>query len=191
MKKKLTAIAATGALLGISVLTPLSSAIARPNNHFSTNILLAAKPNQNKTLLQGIPFSITENGSILAGTLSITNLTYQNGQLLASGVIQGTQTAVDGTQTAIDQPFTNIATTLTGGGSPAQCDILFLDLGPISLDLLGLTIDLSQITLDINAVRGAGNLLGNLLCALVGLLDGGGSLSSITNLLNQINGLLG
>jgi hypothetical protein len=52
------------------------------------------------------------------------------------------------------------------------CDILFLNLGPLHLDLLGLTVDLSEVTLDINAVPGAGNLLGNLLCALTGLLDG-------------------
>lgn len=52
-----------------------------------------------------------------------------------------------------------------------RCQILFLDIGPIFLDLLGLQIDLSRIVLDITAVRGPGNLLGNLLCAVAGLLD--------------------
>ena len=52
-----------------------------------------------------------------------------------------------------------------------QCQILFLDLPPIFLDVLGLQVDLSAIQLDITAVTGPGNLLGNLLCELVGILD--------------------
>jgi hypothetical protein len=73
----------------------------------------------------------------------------------------------------------------------AVCEILHLELGPLNLDLLGLVVDLNQVVLDITAVAGAGNLLGNLLCAVVGLLDGGGALTQITGLLNQILGLLG
>jgi len=48
--------------------------------------------------------------------------------------------------------------------------------------------------LNITAVPGAGNLLGNLLCAVANLLNGGGGLSTLltqlTNLLNQILGAL-
>jgi hypothetical protein len=76
----------------------------------------------------------------------------------------------------------------------ATCDILNLVLGPLDLNLLGLEIHLNEVVLDIVAVTGAGNLLGNLLCALVGILDGPtltGLLGQITNLLNQILGLLG
>jgi hypothetical protein len=54
---------------------------------------------------------------------------------------------------------------------PQECPILFLDVGPIFLDLLGLQVDVSQIVIDITAVAGEGNLLGNLLCAVAGLLD--------------------
>ncbi len=67
------------------------------------------------------------------------------------------------------------------------CAILHLDLGPISLNLLGLQIDLSRIVLDITAQAGAGNLLGNLLCAVAGLLD---DPSGLTKLLNSILDLL-
>ena len=47
--------------------------------------------------------------------------------------------------------------------------------------------------IDIVAVTGAGNLLGNLLCAVTGLLDGGlsGLLGRLTTLLNQILAQLG
>jgi len=50
---------------------------------------------------------------------------------------------------------------------------------------------LSAVDLDITAVPGPGNLLGNLLCAVAGLLDGGGPLAGIQNLLDRITGLLG
>ena len=70
------------------------------------------------------------------------------------------------------------------------CPILHLDLGPLNLDVLGLQVDLSEVILDITAVPGAGNLLGNLLCAVVGLLDPS-SLSQLVTLPNQILDLLG
>ena len=47
------------------------------------------------------------------------------------------------------------------------------------------------VDLNITAQQGSGNLLGNLLCAVAGLLDGNASLSSIVQLLNQILGALG
>lgn len=75
----------------------------------------------------------------------------------------------------------------------APCDILNLVLGPLDLNLLGLEIHLQRVVLDIVAVPGPGNLLGNLLCAVAGLLDGGplaGLLGQLRTLLNQILGLL-
>jgi len=75
----------------------------------------------------------------------------------------------------------------------AACDVLNLVLGPLDLNLLGLEINLQRVVLDIVAVPGAGNLLGNLLCAVAGLLDGSplaGLLGQLRNLLNQILGLL-
>ena len=74
----------------------------------------------------------------------------------------------------------------------AACDILTLDIGAIFLDLLGLQVDIAPISIDITAVPGPGNLLGNLLCAVAGLLDGPNPLgNAITRLLALINGLLG
>jgi hypothetical protein len=75
----------------------------------------------------------------------------------------------------------------------ATCDILHLVLAPLDLNLLGLKIHLDRVVLDIVAQTGAGNLLGNLLCAVTGLLDGGlgGALGRLVNLLNDILGRLG
>lgn len=131
-----------------------------------------------------------EDGGTFEGTVSNLNASVNDaGDLVVSGVLNGTATQADGTVTQItDQAFTTTATLQQG----ASCDILFLDLGPLNLDLLGLTVDLSQITLDVNAVPGAGNLLGNLLCAIAGLLDNtGGATNGIANLLNQVFSLLG
>jgi hypothetical protein len=55
---------------------------------------------------------------------------------------------------------------------PTTCPILHLELGPLDLNLLGLRVQLNQVVLDITAIPGPGNLLGNLLCAIAGLLDG-------------------
>jgi hypothetical protein len=70
------------------------------------------------------------------------------------------------------------------------CDILALDLGPLHLDLLGLVVDLNEVILTITGQTGAGNLLGNLLCGIFGLLDTPGTLGVITDLLNSILDLL-
>jgi hypothetical protein len=53
---------------------------------------------------------------------------------------------------------------------PQSCDILNLDLGPLHLDLLGLVVDLAPVHLDITGLTGDGKLVGNLLCAITGLL---------------------
>jgi hypothetical protein len=122
--------------------------------------------------------------------------------------IQDAQVTVD---SLTRDPATNellasiTVTNVTTGASlsdlvvPAQvgsaCDILSLDLGPLNLDILGLVVDLSEVNLDITAVPGPGNLLGNLLCAVAGLLDGPTGIQAILNqiaaLLNQILGALG
>jgi hypothetical protein len=143
---------------------------------------------QQNGLLTDIPVVGTlPGGGTFEGVLSITDFAFEDGQLLVSGVLEGTAT-VGGVVTEITQTFTDIVASLLGSGG--QCSILELDLGPLNLDLLGLQVDLSAISLDITAVRGSGRLLGNLLCAVAGLLDAGGPLDGILGLLDQINNLL-
>jgi hypothetical protein len=83
-----------------------------------------------------------------------------------------------------------VADTFTALVTPTQasCRILHLELGPLELDILGLVITIPDpIIIDITAYPGAGNLLGNLLCAIAGLLDPGGPLEDI---LEELVGLL-
>ena len=76
-----------------------------------------------------------------------------------------------------------------------SCQVLDLVLGPLDLNLLGLKVHLDTVHLNITAQGGPGNLLGNLLCAVAGLLDGAtglnGILNGIVSLLNQLLGVLG
>lgn len=123
------------------------------------------------------------------GQISDLQFVNQDGQLALTGVLNGTATVGDVVTTITDQAFTVLVDATQGD---AGCQILFLDLGPIFLDLLGLQVDLSQIVLDVTAVPGAGNLLGNLLCAVAGLLDSpGNTTNAIANLLNRVLSILG
>lgn len=141
-------------------------------------------------LLSDIPVTgDLADGGTFEGVLSITDLAVENGELLVSGVLTGTATQ-DGVVTQITQTFTDVPASLLANGSGNSCQILFLDLGPIFLDLLGLTVDLSEIELDVRGERGPGNLLGNLLCAVAGLLDGGAT-GGLSALIGQITNLLG
>ncbi len=73
--------------------------------------------------------------------------------------------------------------------TPGSCPILSLSLGPIHLHLLGLVVNLDDcnggpVTVDITATP-AGGLLGQLLCDVAGLLDGGLNLGQLLGILNQ------
>ena len=139
-------------------------------------------------------FDVTGNGLVAGaantfeGALTIDRFARQGSQIVAVGSLTGTLTdAVTGATTAL----TNVAVSLPIIGITATCDILHLELGPLDLNLLGLVIHLDKIVLDIDAEAGPGNLLGNLLCAVAGLLDGGGPLNQLVALLNQILRIFG
>ena len=130
------------------------------------------------------------SGTVVGGTLTdatfeLQRFVSQGGQLLAVGTLSGTLTNSLGVAQEFSQQVRLPVTAIN-----ATCDILHLELGPLDLDLLGLQVHLDRIVLDITAESGPGNLLGNLLCAVAGLLDGQGALNSIAQLLNQILALL-
>jgi hypothetical protein len=138
-------------------------------------------------------FPVTGTGTTAAGdavnfvgTFSIQKFTAQGGAVEAVGTLSGTVT--DAATGAVLGTVTNLRTTidLITGSATGDCQILHLELGPLDLDLLGLVVHLDRIVLDITAVPGAGNLLGNLLCAVAGLLDNNAPLNIIADLLNSI-----
>jgi len=95
--------------------------------------------------------------------------------------------------TTVPIPVQNAQVAGAAGATRLQqlnsCRILHLELGPLDLNLLGLRIQLSRVVLDITAERGPGNLLGNLLCAVAGLLNGNPT-AGLAALLNRILGIL-
>ena len=163
MKMRLTSLTVIAVLMSVMVLVPLGAQAE-------------AQTYQVKNDLKNIPVEgVFAPGGAFEGKLTILGFTVSDaGALLATGVLDGVATSSTGTVTRIkDQTFTDLPVIAfqQGPAEPGVCDILFLDLGPIFLDLLGLTVDLSQIVLDVDAVPGEGNLLGNLLCAIVNLLN--------------------
>ena len=151
----------------------------------------AARHTTGSDLLTSIPVTgALEDGGSFVGDVTIESLELVNGVLMATGSLSGTATDALGNATEIvGQTFTTTLDLLNPDGG--KCDILQLNLGPIDLDLLGLVVNLSAIDLNVDAVPGPGNLLGNLLCAVAGLLDGPGIGSALNNLLDRINDLLG
>jgi hypothetical protein len=138
-------------------------------------------------------------GEKFAGTFNLQRFANDNGQLVAIGTIAGTVTDLAGNVVGSSLQTVSIPVTASGGGAPTatgiqaaavSCAILHLDLGPLHLNLLGLQIDLSRIVLDITAIPGAGNLLGNLLCAVANLLNDPTGLAQLLNqILDILNGL--
>ena len=138
----------------------------------------------------------TKSGNKVTGTFTPLHFKRHNGHVRVRGVVDGVIHKADGTT----KTFTvvrgfrvhDINGTKAVNGRPvnakATCDILHLTLAPLDLDLLGLQIHLDRVVLDIVAKSGAGQLLGNLLCSVVHLLDGGlsGQLGQLVDLLNQI-----
>lgn len=176
MKYRLTAFAVLLAIASALVLAPFSAAAAP-----------AAKP---KAGAVTVPVTGTaSNGSTFSGAYTITKfVSTASGGLNAVGTLSGTLTdPATGAVTSV----TNQAVTVPVTQAAGSCQILDLTLGPLHLDLLGLVVDLNQVHLNITAQQGSGNLLGNLLCAVANLLNGGNPLGSLANLLNQILGALG
>lgn len=161
---------------------------------------------QGSKLLKNIPVTATAaDGRVFTGKVTITQFGHvptadpNKVQVVVSGKLQ--------LQGAGVQEFSNVPIKLVDASSAgllritpaflATCSILDLDIGAIHLDLLGLVVDLAPVHLDITGQTGAGNLLGNLLCALTGILDPGtgigpitGLLTDLINLLTQINAIL-
>lgn len=129
-----------------------------------------------------IPIQYTLPGSTTAlpGTLVVDRFLNQGGALAVAGRILDAAGAVIAN-------FTALVTS-----TQASCEILSLTLGPLTLDLLGLVITIpNPIVLTITAEPGPGNLLGNLLCGIAGLLDSGAGINALVRALNNLLRQLG
>ena len=164
----------------LTVATALTFALAVVGSPYAA--AAAQGPATPATPTLTIPVTGTGIGTF-TGTFQLQRFVVQDGVVMASGILSGTVSNATGVVGSI---LRTVLLPVTIGET--SCDILHLDLGPLSLDLLGLQIDLSRIVLDITAQAGAGNLLGNLLCGVANLLNNPGGLA---RLLNSILAILG
>lgn len=139
----------------------------------------------------------THQGQRVTGYFTPLRVSKHNGHLRVKGLVHGVVHRGAGKSRTFDAVRTlrvksmngtvpGSASKAAGAGAARSCDILNLVLAPLDLDLLGLKVHLDKVVLNIVAQSGAGQLLGNLLCAVAGLLDGGGTLSQLLNRLGQI-----
>jgi len=89
----------------------------------------------------------------------ITGFSVANGRLVANGVV--TASLVGGGEVARDRARVRFRVAQQNG---RRCDVLTLNLAPLTLELLGVRVQTSEINLEIYGRRGA--LLGDLVCAL-------------------------
>ncbi len=198
-QKSRTPLAVVAAALALTIMAALggfsSAATAAGSERDSASRGTVAKNANGKAISRII--GTASDGSKVTGTFTPLKFVKKDGKQQVKGVVDGVVTRANGTKETfsalrtlqvkkINGQSLSGVTSMSAQGL-AACDILHLVLGPLDLDLLGLQVHLDRVVLDIVAATGAGNLLGNLLCAITGLLDGG----PLAGLLAQLNDLLG
>src|SRR4051812_33433291 len=151
-------------------------------------------------LTQVVPMSgtVTKGGSAFkgkqfTGTYTIERFVNSGGKLYSVGTLNGKAGSKKINKSNVRLPAT-AANSAAAGAAQAHssqvplplpplpagnaCSILSLNLGPINLNVLGLVVRTNQIQLRIDAVQGPGNLLGNLLCGITGILNPAGTLAN-------------
>jgi hypothetical protein len=150
--------------MGLLAMTLSALAIAAP----------AASAQEPAGMTQVMPVTgAAEGGKNFRGTYAIERFRTLRGQVVSTGTLRGRL----GGRRVVERDV-RMPAVLTSDAEGAQlppipnaCEILNLVLGPINLDLLGLVVRTNRINVRIDAVPGEGNLLGNLLCAITGILD--------------------
>jgi hypothetical protein len=188
-----TAVVATG--IGVAVAAPSATSTSR--THAVANVQTAAATSYN-----GYVSRVTGtygSGGTVSGVFAPLRSYVSHSKAYVQGDLTVTlRRATGGLLTGTTRHNVALPVAAPGGGAATpsaqaatSCPILHLVLGPLDLNLLGLVVHLNKVTLDITAQSGPGNLLGNLLCAVAGLLDRTNpSILDLLNLSNAINQIL-
>lgn len=136
----------------------------------------------------------TANGQRVTGSFTPMHVSKKHGHLRVTGVLSGVIHQGNGATRTFDVNRTLRVKSIDGSvpgaartsSAKATCRLLHLVLAPLNLNLLGLRVHLDRVVLNVVAISGAGQLLGNLLCAVANLLNSGGTLSQLLNKLNRI-----
>lgn len=195
--RRLSASLTTGVLALVMAVGLTSVGIGAASAAPSTSSERAVVGKSDQGRMKSTVVGRTSQGDKVSGTFTPTRFVERDGTLWAKGFLEGKIHHTNGAVTTFSgikkMPVKKVngqsATDARTSTRAAACDILNLVLGPLDLNVLGLEVHLQRVVLDVVAVAGAGQLLGNLLCAVAGLLDGSplaGLLGQLTTLLNQI-----
>jgi hypothetical protein len=136
----------------------------------------------------------TQSGKKMNAKYTINRFIAKGNKTYALGTLKGKVGGKHFTKRNVKMPVAQ--STGAAAAQATSCQVLDLVINPINLNLLGLVVHTDTIHLNITAVPGAGNLLGNLLCGILGILNpptgGTGPLSAgqLAQLLNAILGAL-
>ena len=139
-------------------------------------------------------------GNLLSNVANLLNNGSSLGSVLAGLTSAQTSVLTSGITGLLNGALSD-ATSQAATPSVTPGNVLHLSLGPVNLNLLGLNVSLDNcnngpVTVDISAVPGPGNLLGNLISGLAGILDrnhvpAGLLRNQLTQISNAIDSLLG
>ena len=190
------------ALALVGLVATAAPASAEPAAGTSKADIRAAR-NAEPSAVSGPVTGTLQNGKgSVSGIFNVKKFVGRDGQLMAVGKFIGTITdgagrvhagskqialPVTTEEAGAAQPSTQRLAPAAAATDALSCQVLDLVLGPLDLTLVGLKVPLDTVHLNITAQGGPGNLVGNLLCAVAGLLDGGTGLNGI---LNQLTGIL-
>jgi hypothetical protein len=188
-----TAIAMTAMMLMLTGGSPASSAIGHGAGAGSSSMTRIAHSPQGHASSKIV--GETAKGQPVTGYFTPMSVGKHNGHLQVRGLVSGVIHKGNGVTRTFSATRTLRVSSMngstpgaarSGANKAAACDILHLVLGPLDLNLLGLKVHLDKVVLDIVAQSGAGQLLGNLLCAVAHLLDNGGTLGQLLSKLSAI-----
>lgn len=137
---------------------------------------------------------VTQSGKKMNAKYTISRFIAKGNKTYALGTLKGKVGGKHFTKRHVKLPVAQ--GTGAAAAQATSCQVLDLVINPINLNLLGLVVHTDTIHLNITAVPGAGNLLGNLLCGILGILNpptlptGGLSAAQLAQLLNSILGAL-
>ena len=174
LRRAATAAAITCALLLVGGAATASAQDALP---FAKKVPVTGKAKNGKTFTGTYKikrFVAGDDGPVAVGRLKGR---LKNRLVVRRGVRMPAQIVTAATTSQIPVP------------TPGACSVLNLVLGPINLNLLGLRVATNQVRLLVEAIPGAGNLLGNLLCAVTNLLNPAAA-SPLQQVVQALNALL-
>ncbi|MGH3507895.1 MAG: hypothetical protein ACRDO2_11895 [Nocardioidaceae bacterium] len=206
-----TGTALVAAAATVAALVPGASAVSTPESSRAVSSQSAAAPTERASMqivagkgtIDSRVFGEFGRRGKVRGTFDAQRFIVKQRETYAVGILHATLRRGDGSLVGranrqitipvrngrVDAAAAAFGESAVAGGS---CQILDLVLGPLDLNLLGLKVHLNRIVLHIEADPGPGALLGNLLCAVAGLLDGTGLLEQLrlSNVLNRILSIL-